>query len=224
MTDTSYRNNRDLRSSTGQEYDEIVEQMLTAVRSFVDEKCDAPTKLHLEEPAVVAKLRTALFDCLAAYAETQFFDPQEDLYKTAADAEITAGILKQLHGLLSSVPTSSREWYSRHVAETKNPFNADLLSSIEEAHSFFDARSKPPQGRKMNLPIILAVEPAVKAAEIALGRKMRRVVEMAKDRHDGFVDLDAILVARILRTLDSNIKPEQVRTALQRYFRENKLK
>lgn len=76
----------------------------------------------------------------------------------------------------------------------------------------------------MNLPIILAVEPAVKAAEIALGRKMRRVVEMAKDRHDGFVDLDAILVARILRTLDSNIKPEQVRTALQRYFRENKLK
>lgn len=123
MANTSYQNLRDLRSSTDQEYDEIAEQMLTAVRLFVNEKYDASTKLRLEESAVVAKLHTALFDCLASYAGIQFFDPQEDLYKTAADSETTAGTLKQLQTLLSTVPASSKEWYSRQGRRIEPEFN-----------------------------------------------------------------------------------------------------
>lgn len=218
------RQHRDLTELTNEGYDEIVNDMMNAVKAFAHDRLDADAQSRLSDPDLLKKLRTALFDCMMFYAEFQFSDPLEDEYRFAREAKEAAKLLAKAHQLLVAIPEGAKRWYGLHSEDDLNPLNEEFLSAVLEASAAFKKRSRAPRGKKANFPLNLAVEPAIKAVEIVVGRGIHRALVRAKDRDDGFVDADAGFVAQIFFSLDSNIKSEQVKTAMQNYFSDKKIK
>ncbi|MBY5572187.1 hypothetical protein HFO55_34380 [Rhizobium leguminosarum] len=176
---------------------------------------------RLEDDEITRRVRTAIWDALAAFAYVAFAFPNLDDRDGVADAKVALKKLNKIRLLLSTVPEGAISRYARNIDGKNLMFSDELRASLDEAITFFRRRSGGRLGRPFN-GYYLAAENVVRAFELLTGREFKRdlkTAEHAKNDHV-FLNPDALFVEQIMQTINPVVTRSNVKSALQKFLQE----